>query len=191
MKRVIIAHRWGGNPKGDWYLWLKKKLEFLSFKVEIPAMPHPSEPNIEKWVSFLEEKVGIPNQETILIGHSIGCQTILRYLEKLPVGSKVGDVIFVAGWFKLGNLEDKEVKEISNPWINTPIDFDKIKQKISRITVFLSSNEPYGCVKENEKTFKEKLGAKVIIEKNKGHFTEKDGIVEIPEVIDIIKKYTH
>ncbi|MBI4133019.1 hypothetical protein HY478_00235 [Candidatus Uhrbacteria bacterium] len=31
--------------------------------------------------------------------------------------------------------------------------------------------------------FKKNLGAKVLIEHNKGHFTEEDGVVEVPEVI--------
>ena len=27
MKKVIIVHGWGGNPSGDWFPWLEKKLE--------------------------------------------------------------------------------------------------------------------------------------------------------------------
>ena len=188
MKRAIIVHRWDGNPKGDWYLWLKKELEKIGFKVIVPSMPNSSEPQIEEWVSHLKKVVGKLDEETYFIGHSIGCQTILRYLEKEKFNGKIPEIVFVAGWLKLGNLEDEEVKEIADPWINRTIDFNKIKQKIGKITVLLSSNEPYGYVKENQRTFEEKLGAKVIIEKDKGHFTAEDGVIEIPEVLNIIKK---
>lgn len=188
MKRVIIIHRWDGNPRGDWYPWLKKELERIGFKVMVPAMPNASEPQIEEWISHLKKVVGKLDEETYFVGHSIGCQTILRYLEKENFSGKIPEVIFVAGWFKLDDLEDEEVKEIADPWINTPIDFNKIKQKIKKLTVFLSSNEPYGFVKENQRNFKEKLGADVIIEDNKGHFTEEDGIIEVPEVLKIIKR---
>ena len=58
-----------------------------------------------------------------------------------------------------------------------------MKEKISKITVFLSSNEPYNYVEENKRTFEEKLKAKVIILKNKGHFTEDDSIAEFPELL--------
>jgi len=185
MKRAIIVHGWDYNPKMNWYPWLKKELEKLGFKVIVPTMPNTSKPQIEGWVSHLKKIVGKLDEETYLVGHSIGCQTILRYLEKENFNSKIPKTVFVAGWFKLNNLEDEEVEKIAKPWLETSIDFNKVKPKISQLTVFLSSNDPYDFLKENENTFKEKLGAKVITEKNKGHFTEEDGIVEIPEMLSL------
>ena len=183
IKRIFIVHRWDGTPKSDWYLWLRKELEKSGFKVEVPEMPNTSEPKINDWVNHLKKIVGKLDSETHFIGHSIGCQAIMRFLEKENYNGKIGKMVFVAGWFKLDNLEDEEVETIANPWINTPIDFNKVKRKISKLTVFLSTNEPYGFVEQNAKTFKEKLNAKIIIEKDKGHFTEDDGIGGLPEVI--------
>ena len=48
----------------------------------------------------------------------------------------------------------------------------------------LSDNEPYNFIKENSETFKQKLNAKIIIEKEKGHFTEDDGVTELPIVLN-------
>lgn len=107
----------------------------------------------------------------------------MRFLEKEEHSGKIGKMIFVAGWFKLDNLEGEEVEAIANPWINTPIDFNKIKSKVSKLIVFLSTNEPYGLVEENTKTFEDRLNAKIIIKKDKGHFTENDGIIELPEIL--------
>ena len=183
-KRVFIIHRWDGTPNSDWYPWIKKELENKDFKVEIPIMPNTSEPRIDSWITYLKKVVGKLDDKTYFIGHSIGCQTIMRFLEKENYNDKIGQLVFVAGWFKLDNLENKEIEKIASPWINMPIDFDKVKQKISKLTVFLSDNEPYGFINENAKIFKEKLSAKVIIEKNKGHFTEDDNICELPEILD-------
>ena len=183
MKRAFIVHRWDGTPKSDWYLWLKRELEKKGFKVEVPTMPNTSTPKINDWVNHLKKVVGKLDSETYFIGHSIGCQTIMRFLEREDYNGKIGKMMFVAGWFKLDNLEGEEVEAIANPWIDTPIDFNKIKQKIPKLTVFLSTNEPYGFVEENSKIFKEKLNAKVILEKDKGHFTEDDGVSELPEIL--------
>jgi len=188
MKRIFIIHRWDGKPNNDFYPWLKKELTNHKFKVYVPRMPNTSEPEINVWVSHLKKVVKRLDRETYFIGHSIGCQTIMRFLEKENYNGKIGKVIFVAGWFNLDNLENEEVKNIANPWINTPINFNKVKQKLSNLIVFLSSNEPYGFVNYNKKIFKEKLGAKVIIEKNKGHFTEEDNIKELPEILKEISK---
>lgn len=188
MKRVFIVHRWGGSPNFDWYPWLKKELENEDFEVFVPEMPDTSEPKIDSWVSHLKNVVSKLDAETYFVGHSIGCQAIMRFLEKEKFNGRIGNVVFVAGWFKLDNLESKEVEEIASPWIKTHINFDKIKRKLSKLTVFLSSNEPYGCVKENEKIFREKLNADVIIEENKGHFTQDDGILAVPEVVEKLEK---
>lgn len=184
MKRIFIVHRWDGNPDSDWYPWLKKELEKRGFKVVIPMMPDTSEPEIDKWILHLNKVVGTLDEETYFVGHSIGCQAIMRYLEKKKYKGKLGKIIFVAGWFKLDNLEDEEVKTIARPWIETPINLDILKTKISELIIFLSDNEPYGFVKYNADIFKNKLNGKVITEKEKGHFTEEDGIKEIKEVLN-------
>lgn len=188
MKRIFIIHRWDGKPEGDWYPWLKNELEKKGFFVEVPSMPDTSEPKMEKWVSFLKKTVGKVDENTFFVGHSIGCQTILRYIESLKNNEKVGGCVFVAGWFNLDNLEDEEVRKVVKPWIETLLDFDKIKKKVKKIIVFISNNEPYGFVKENAKIFIEKLGAKVIIEKERGHFTEDDGIKKVDAVLKEVVK---
>lgn len=52
----------------------------------------------------------------------------------------------------------------------------------------MSSDDPYGRLDENERLFKEKLGAKVIIERNKGHFTSDDDANALPKVLSIFKE---
>jgi len=152
--RVIIIHRWDGRPNSDWYPWLKKELEKQGHSVEVPAMPDTAEPKINAWVTHLKKIVGNSKEEVFFIGHSIGCQTIMRFLAEAGSNVKVAGIIFVAGWLKLENLEDDDVKALAKPWLETPTDFAKIKLKTDNITVFLSSNDPYGCVKENEKLFR-------------------------------------
>ncbi len=186
-KRLFIIHGWDFNPKMNWYHWLKSEFEKSGFKVFVPEMPNTSEPNIDAWVSHLKKVVGKLDENTYFVGHSIGCQTIMRFLEEEKYDGKIGKVIFVAGWFKLDNLEDEEVKEIAEPWTDTPINFDKVKEKIRNLTVFLSSNEPYNYIEENKETFEKKLNAKVVILKNKGHFTEEDGVKELPEILKEIQ----
>ena len=186
MKRIFIVHGWDFNPNMNWYPWIKKELEKKGYKVVVPLMPNPSEPNINAWVSHLKKTVGKLDKDTYFVGHSIGCQTIMRFLEKENFNDKIPKVVFVAGWFKLSNLEDEKVEEIAKPWLETPLNLNKIKQKINKLNVFLSSNEPYNYLKENETMFKENLGAEVITLKNKGHFTKDDNVSEIKELLDYL-----
>ncbi|MBU2472437.1 MAG: alpha/beta hydrolase [Patescibacteria group bacterium] len=186
-KKVYIIHRWGGDPKADWYVWLKNQLQDRGFEVYILEMPNPESPNIKKWTDFISQQAGEPNDNMLFIGHSIGCQAILRYLQESQA-SALG-VVCVAGWFRLKDLETEEEKEIAKPWLDISlINFEKIKENAGDLIAIFSDNDPYVSLEENKKVFKEKLNAKIIIQKDKGHFTEEDGIVKLPVVLEEVLK---
>ncbi|MFH1938328.1 MAG: alpha/beta hydrolase [Patescibacteria group bacterium] len=187
-KRIIIIHGWEGSPKREWFPWIRKELEKRDFNIIIPEMPNPEEPRIKEWVNHISSIVEDSDENTYFIGHSIGCQAILRYLESLD-NKKIGGIIFVAGFFKLTNLETEEEEEIANPWLETPIDFNKVKKATNNITAIFSDNDSFVPLEVNKKIFEEKLEAKIIIEQNKGHFNEDSGIFEIPVVLKILLDY--
>ena len=172
MKKVYMIHGWGGSSKDNWFPWLKEELEKKNTKVIIFDMPDTDKPKIEIWVKYLEEKIKDADENTYFIGHSIGCQTIIRFLEKLHKNKKVAGCLFVAPWFNLINMEPEEI-EIAHPWINSKIHFDRVLEHCDNFLAIFSTDDPFVPLTEVE-IFKEKLGAKIIIEKNKGHFDEKE-----------------
>jgi predicted alpha/beta hydrolase family esterase len=109
MKRAIIVHCWEGYPGYCWYPWVKEKLEQGGFKVLVPAFPETKTPKQKKWVPYLAEQIGLPDDKLFLIGHSVGCITILRYLETLREKQRVGGVVLVAGF-----TDDLGFKELAN-----------------------------------------------------------------------------
>ena len=185
MKRVFIIHGWGGNPKEGWFPWLKAELKKRGFVVQVPAMPDTENPKIETWIPYLSKLVGQPDENTFLVGHSIGCQTIIRYLQTLPEGIKIGGAVFVAGWYNLRNLETEEEKRIVGPWVNESRDDKKIRQAVNRAIAIFSDNDPFVNPK-NKESWKERVGAKIIVEHQKGHFSGNDGIKELPSALEAV-----
>src|SRR3989344_2698667 len=151
MKRVFIVHGWGGNPSSGWVPWLRNALEARGYQVNAPIMPNADAPVIKDWVKHLTDIVGTPDKETYFVGHSIGCQTILRYLE--TVDKPVGGAVFVAGWFNLENLESDKVKQIAKPWIEIPINMEKVKSVLPKSTLIISETDPFECFEENRQKF--------------------------------------
>lgn len=185
VKRVFIIYGWDGYPEEGWFPNLKKELAKRDFKVQVPAMPKPTMPKIKTWVKYLTKIVGKPDQNTFFVGHSIGCQTILRYLESLPIDQKVGGAIFVAGWFTLINLKTKEERAIAEPWLKTTLDDEKIKKHTKKFVAIFSDNDPV-VPQENQKMFSQRLGAKIIVEHGKGHFSGSDGVKKLPRALQAI-----
>lgn len=183
--RVVVIHGWDGSPTEGWFPWLKSALEKQDIRVDAPLMPDASFPRIEAWDSHLSEIIGALDEHTFLVGHSIGCQTIMRYLEKLPFLSKVGGLIFVAGWFTLMNLQTDEEREIARPWLETPIDGQKVTSHTDRILAVFSDNDDVVPL-ENQHLFETRLGARTILEHHKGHFSGGEGITEIPIVLETL-----
>jgi hypothetical protein len=186
-KRAFIIHGWSMSPDDGWYPWLGRELKRDDFEVIIPKMPDTDNPKIEAWTNYMREKVGQCNENTFFVGHSIGCQAIMRYLEKLPEKEKAGGVVFVAPWLILSNIEGQEERMTSSPWLNTPIDFEKVKSHAKKIICIFSDNDPY-VPAENWEMFSKNLGAETITEKGQGHFTDDDGITELPAAAEELLK---
>ncbi|MDO8618532.1 MAG: alpha/beta fold hydrolase [Candidatus Daviesbacteria bacterium] len=184
MSRVIIVHGWGGSPETDFLPWVKQELEKKGYEVIAPAMPDTEHPKIETWVPHLKEVVGEVRPDDILIGHSMGCQTILRYLEGLQEGQKVEKIILVAGFIELMGLEPNEL-EIRDAWLNTPLNFEKVKSHANKFIAIFSDNDPVVPLEVNRKVFEEKLKAEIFIEQGKGHFN--DMPQERPDLLKFFK----
>lgn len=186
-KRVFIIHGWDSYPEEGIFPWLKEKLEKKGFTVFNPAMPEPLKPEIDTWVSFLKQQIGVPNSDTILFGHSIGAQTILRYLELLNKNERIGGAVFLAGWVHLTDLayETKEDPKIAKPWLETPLNWDKIKPHAAKFIGIFSDDDRIVPIADAD-IFKEKLGAKIIIEHGKGHFSGSSGIKELPSALKAV-----
>lgn len=187
--KVIIIHGWSGSPDEGWLLWLRKELDKKGFEVIAPQMPNTDEPKIEEWILFLEQEIKDLDENTYFVGHSIAGLTILKYLEGLPKNKKIGGVIFVAGFFNLTKecLEDGEDAAIAKPWLEMSLDYKKILSHTNNFIAIFSDDDPDVPLEDSE-LFKQKLGAKIIIEHNKGHFTEETNVTEIPVVLEELLK---
>ncbi|OGZ13471.1 MAG: hypothetical protein A2942_01355 [Candidatus Lloydbacteria bacterium RIFCSPLOWO2_01_FULL_50_20] len=189
-KRVIIAHGWEGSPKEGWFPWLTQALEARGFEVHIPALPDADNPRIEKWIPKLQEVIGTPDEQTYLVGHSMGCQAIARYLATLPEAAKVGGAVFVAGFFKhLTGLENEpDVRETEQHWLDTPLDLNSVRAHLPKSIAIFSDNDPYVPL-DNQDDFRDKLGSEIVLKERMGHFKGgNDGITELPVVLESLLK---
>jgi uncharacterized protein len=176
-KRVFLIHGWEGRPDGGWRPWLKNELEKRKFTVTAPAMPDTNHPKMDAWVNHLAKTIGTPDKDCYLVGHSLGCITILRYLETLKPGQKIGGAILVAGF--VSDLGFDEVKT----FFKKPLEWNEITAHCKKFVAIHSDNDPYVSLHYGD-IFKEKLKASVVVEHNMKHFSGSDGVLQLPVALN-------
>ena len=188
MNKIYIVHCWDGSKDDGWYPWLDEKLTSENNKVFRFNMPNTANPKIDEWVSFLDQQIDNLDENTYLVGHSIGCQTILRYLQSKDV-TKIGGVLLVAPWLDLLDyaIEDEESYDTAMPWLTEKIDFEKVKKFTNNIHCIFSDNDYFVSLDQKDK-FERLLDAKTLVVSGKGHISEEDGVNELAEILDECNK---
>ena len=172
----IILHGSFGSNEGNWFPWLKEKLEEKNYKVEVPQMPvGVGNQNYENWSSEFS-KLDI-NENTIIIAHSIAPVFVCKYLINNKI--KVKKLIFVCGFNNyLGINEEFDT-------VNKPMFIDNlsdIKNYCNDIVCYYSDNDPY--VKfEVEKDFADTISNRQYIVKNAGHINSESGYTEFADIL--------
>lgn len=182
MKYAIIVHGFKGEPDTNWKPWLKKELEANGFRVDIPEMPDTDHPQASAWVAKLKDTIGaIDSDEIYLIGHSLGCITILKYLETLQSDQKIKACVFVAGFTKRFRGYDNG----HDSFFENVLNFQRIKARVDTI-VAIQSDDDSSVGFEELRAFGDELGARTIAVTDMGHFSSADGVFETPLVRDVI-----
>lgn len=185
MKKAIIIHGWGGSPKEGWRPWLVDALEQCGWSVMNPSMPEANEPTQDKWVTKLADIIGEPDEDTYLIGHSLGCITILRYLEGLTDGKKIGGVVLVAG-FSNDLTFDGYKGELAS-FFTSAIGWAKINSVCEKFFVLHSKDDSW--VNEmNYHELKQRLHAKGELQQAFGHYSSGEGLTELPIVLKSLEE---
>ena len=184
MKRnVFIFHGTEGYPGENWFPWLKKELEQKGCQVFVPQFPSPPivPSKIAEWFDVLKKYKSYINENTILVGHSLGGVFTLRILEQLKHPVKA---VFLVGT-PIG-VRPIQNYERDNSFSGFVFDWDTIKKNAGHFVVFHSDNDPYVSL-ANGKELAKQLGVKLDFVPNAGHFNAKAGYLKFDSLLEEIK----
>lgn len=185
-RNVFIFHGTAGNPKENWFPWLKKELEKKGYNVFIPQFPTPKGESLEAWLKVLDNYKKYINKDTIIIGHSKGGLFLLRLLERLenPIfGSFLVSTAIGIRPYVFYELNYKFAKGYDFNW-------NIIKSNSQHFVVYHSNNDPYTCL-ENGKQIAKNLGVKLTLIQNAGHFNSKSGYLKFKKLFRDFEKITN
>ncbi len=179
-----MIHGFKGEPNGGWRPWLMGMLAKKDIWACSLAMPTPYEPNYKEWIKEIEHVAGEPNEEIILVGHSLGVPAILNYLQSLNNESRICGAILVSG--PVHSLPGDMFRPVDN-FFEKPWDFNHIKMVCKNFIVIHGDDDnliPFNHAEE----LSNKLSCNLAIIKNGCHLSGSNGCYELPEAFEAIMK---
>lgn len=172
----VLLHGYCGSPDSGFFPWLKKQLEDLGHKVQIPVLPHPDQPTEDEQVEYVLKNCTF-NEKTILFGHSLGTVVAMKVAERLE--TKITGLV-LAGAFAEPKFKDHE-RSFSTTF-SWEFDVEKIKKNVGIVSVWHDVHDRAVPDAQAEKVA-EMFSVPVIrVQAEEPHF---DADVE-PEILDAV-----
>jgi predicted alpha/beta hydrolase family esterase len=95
---VYIVHGYAASPSDHWFPWLRQKLAQQGARVTVIELPSPDAPRPDEWQQAIARQVGVPDQHSYFVAHSLGSIALLRYLDSTPADTRIGGYILVSGF---------------------------------------------------------------------------------------------
>lgn len=184
MSNYFIIHGSLGNPTENWFPWLADTLIKDGKNVIIPSFPGGEKQNFDNWSKLLKYylELGLINDETVFICHSIAPIFICKFLIKNKIEAKA--LISVAGFNALLNCE---LDEINKTFLMEQKELQKVEKYIKYIYCIYSDNDPYISRDHLEQFIHDVQAGKALIE-GAGHFNTASNYKEFPQILDAIEK---
>ena len=141
----VILHGYTGSNQTNFIPWLKAELEQRGARVQAPQLPNTDNPTEVEQVQYVLDNVAF-DENTVLVGHSLGGLVAMRVLEKLP--HKIHHLMMVAPailpQFYQGN-DDIDTKTGERKrfidHFSYDFDFDKISSQAVHKTILQDNND--------------------------------------------------
>ncbi|MEL5449885.1 alpha/beta hydrolase [Serratia bockelmannii] len=183
-KRIVVVHGYTASPKRHWFPWLMDVGHKNGYEVLIPELPDSDNPELDKWLLKLKCDVGVIDNNTWVVGHSLGCITALKYLANQSESDNPAGIIMVSG-FK----ESLELLPQLNEFTASKLNFDRIVDKIKNRFSIISLNDNI-VLPEQSLRFSQKIDAYVYGVPGCGHFLDIDGVTSLPLLTTIFESYS-
>ncbi len=175
---MYIIHGYMATPDSHWFQWLKSKLTQKSIDVNILTMPNSDSPNTNEWQQTLQSEISQLDQHAYFIAHSLGCISLLQFLDSQALEDKLGGMILISGFSDVLPL----IPEL-NSFVEHSINFSNIIKHVPQRAIFASPQDAIVPFAYTD-TLATQLHAELYSIEHAGHFLASDGFDEFQILYD-------
>ncbi len=174
--RIVLIPGYKATAKSNFFPWLQDELHRQGHEVLIPNLPNPEAPDRDEWTKALLDQVGAIDDETIIVGHSLGGAAALRFLEAAEAKSTPHALVLVATPWMIAS-------EQFRGFFMTELDHEILMWKASKMAVIHSKDDKIIPFDHAEK-YARVLHSRLIEAENAGHFQG----TEYPILLQLIEE---
>ncbi|BAU39859.1 hypothetical protein APT_10115 (plasmid) [Acetobacter pasteurianus NBRC 101655] len=181
VEQYVIIHGYMANPQAHWFPWLATELKKTGAAVTVPAMPSPFEPKLDEWLATVKATVSPLKGKVTLIGHSLGCITLLRHLMSCPETEKISGYVLVSGF-------DRTLSTLPalSSFTEETLDYDALRNRFPfRVSLF-SDNDSIVYPKVS-RDLAVSFDTEQIEIPAGGHFLDREGFTQLPALLKVIQ----
>lgn len=172
--RVVLVHGYKATPQTQFFLWLWRELETRGFDVIAPELPHPEAPDRDEWTKALLEAAAPLDNQTIIVGHSLGGAAALRLLEAAEARTTPHAVVLIGTpWM----VKDERFRG----FFMSELDFEVLMWRASKFAIIHAKDDAVIPI-EHARRYSSALHARLVETETGGHFQGE----EYPVILDVI-----
>lgn len=172
--KAFIIHGYTASPQANWFPWLAARLEEQGIQTRVLAMPDPHTPDPATWDAHLAASIGEADGHTLLVGHSLGCISALRYLHQHPPLNDLGGLLLVSGFD-----EPLDTLPELTPFVAQPLPLAHIRARLPRCALIASTDDTI-VPPPSSHALAQRLQAPLHQIAQGGHFLDREGFTELP-----------
>ncbi|MCF2874069.1 MULTISPECIES: RBBP9/YdeN family alpha/beta hydrolase [unclassified Tenacibaculum] len=178
--KIYLIHGYTASPTSNWFPSFKKELLNENVEIIILDMPNSKEPKFKEWANHMEKMIINDSENTIFIGHSLGCVTVLNYLNSNKQKN-------IKGLFLISGFVDEtpipELEEFIQPTLDYQYIINSTKNRIA-----ISAKDDDIIPFQYSKRMANKLDAKFILLNEGKHFIDRDNFLDFPFLVNEVRK---
>ena len=174
--RVVLIHGYNSSPEENFHPWLYRQLKDRGFDVIAPKLPLVGEVEALACIEAVIKAVGRLDENTIILGHSLGGVLALRYLEAAEAASIPRACILVGSPWQTKSEKTRGL-------FLTEFDYDVVTWK-AREFVIVHDKEDKLLPFDHAEKYVRMLQAQLVATVGNDHFMEK----EYPILLETVLK---
>ncbi len=182
-ENYFLIHGSFGNPYVNWFPYIFKELDKKDKTVYCPQFPtRVGLQNYTNWSKLMTYylDLGIINENTVIVGHSIAPIFICHFLIENKI--KVKKLVFVCGFNNYLGISEEYDTVNKSMYIDN---IEMVHEYCNDITCLYTKNDPYVNY-SSEKDFADKVADKQIVIADGGHLNAESGYTEFKQLLDVI-----